>query len=68
MPVHEMAAALGTKDCSLQPFSHAFSRKDDICFPHGIGKSQFCKASKEINCSVLQSYGETVDKEPNETL
>jgi len=69
IPIHEIAGALGPGHCNLQPFLHAFSGKDDTCFLYGIGKAKFQKASRELDCSILESYGDNDnDEKPNELL
>ena len=48
IPIHEIAIALGPKDCKLQPFLHAFSGKDGTSFLHGVGKSKLLRHRKSV--------------------
>lgn len=57
IPLHEVAAKLGTDSCKLQPFLYAFSGKDDSCSLFNIGKSEIPNVRHRLYTKVLAEYG-----------
>ena len=63
IPLHEVAARLGTDDCKLQPFLYAFSGKDDCCSLFNVGKSKILNVRHRLDTQVLAEYGDHWDTE-----
>ena len=58
LPIHLMASALGVDTCRALPFLHSLSGRDTTSYPFFTGKKAWFSASKDVNLSELQSFGE----------